>query len=50
MGWALEEGVKNQVFVGIDVSKARLDASLRPGDEGFAVTNNQRGIAALVKS
>jgi len=41
--------VKNQVFVGIDVSKARLDAALRPGDEGFAVTNNQRGIAALVK-
>ena len=35
--------------VGIDVSKARLDVALRPGDEGFAVTNNQRGIATLVK-
>jgi transposase len=49
MGWALEEAVANQVFVGIDVSKARLDAALRPGDESFDVTNNQRGIAALVK-
>ena len=49
MGGALEQGVKNQMFVGIDVSKARLDVALRPGDEGFAVTNNQRGIATLVK-
>jgi transposase len=31
------------------VCKARLDAALRPGDESFDVTNNQRGIAALVK-
>ena len=49
MGWALEEVVESQVFVGIDVSKARLDTALRPGDESFDVTNNQRGIAALVK-
>ncbi len=49
MGWALEEAVENHVFVGIDVCKARLDAALRPGDESFGVTNNQRGIAALVK-
>jgi hypothetical protein len=33
MGWALEEVVENQVFVGIDVCKARLDAALRPGDK-----------------
>src|SRR6266481_1087432 len=39
----------NHVFVGIDVCKARLDTALRPGDESFDVTNNQRGIAALVK-
>ncbi len=37
----------NQVFVGIDVSKARLDAALRPG-AGWSVTNNQGGIATLV--
>jgi transposase len=49
MGWALEEVVENQVFVGIDVSKARLDVALRPGDESFDVTNNQRGFAALAK-
>jgi transposase len=42
-------GVENQVFVGIDVCKARLDAALRPGGESFDVSNNQRGIAALVK-
>ena len=41
--------VENQVFVGIDVSKARLDVALRPDDESFSVTNNQRGIAVLVK-
>jgi transposase len=41
--------MQNQVFVGIDVSKARLDVALRPGDESFSVTNNQRGLATLVK-
>jgi transposase len=49
MGWALEEVVENQVFVGIDVCKVRLDAALRPGNENFDLPNNQRGIAALVK-
>jgi transposase len=41
--------MENQVFVGIDVSKARLDVALRPGAESFSVTNHQRGIATLVK-
>jgi transposase len=41
--------MENSVFVGIDVSKARLDAALRPGPGSFMVTNNQRGIATLVK-
>jgi Transposase len=36
-------------FIGIDVSKARLDVALRRRDESFTVANNQRGIAALVK-
>lgn len=49
MGWALEEVVENQVFVGIDVSKERLDAALRPRDESFKVANNPRGIATLIK-
>jgi transposase len=37
------------MFVRIDVSKAKLDVALRPGAESFSVTNNQRGIATLVK-
>jgi transposase len=41
--------MQNQVFVGMDVSKAKLDVALRPCDESFSVTNNQRGLATLVK-
>jgi transposase len=41
--------VENQVFVGTDVSKLRLDAALRPTAESFNVANNKRGIATLVK-
>jgi transposase len=37
------------MFVGIDVSKARLDVALRPGHESFSVANNPRDIASLVK-
>ena len=37
------------IFVGIDVSKVRLDVALRPSDKSFSVVNNQRGIATLVK-
>src|SRR5438128_1370922 len=35
-------------FVGIDVSKARLDVHLWPGGEAFAVANDPDGHAALV--
>jgi transposase len=50
MGCGVEGGiVETQVFVGIDVSKARLDVALRPRDESFSVANNQRGIAVLVE-
>jgi transposase len=49
MGGALEKTMENQVFVGIDVSKARLDVALRPGADSFSVTNNQRCLATLVK-
>jgi transposase len=34
-------------FVGIDVSKARLDVAIRPQDETFSVENSSAGIAEL---
>jgi transposase len=37
------------LFVGIDVSKARLDTALRPGDRTFADPNDLDGIAGLVR-
>ena len=41
--------MRQPMFVGIDVSKARLDVALQPGDENFRVANNARRIANLVK-
>jgi transposase len=38
-----------QVFVGIDVSKARLDVALRPTDDCWHVGNDESGIAGLVE-
>ena len=35
-------------YVGIDVSKARLDVGVWPGAESFSVANDSRGIAELV--
>src|SRR6202158_1628919 len=35
-------------YVGIDVSKARLDVAVWPGAERFSVGNDPRGIAELV--
>ncbi len=35
------------MFVGIDVSKDRLDVHLRPGGEAFAVARDGEGLAAL---
>jgi transposase len=37
------------VYVGIDVSKARLDVAVWPGAESFSVANDPRGIAELVE-
>ena len=37
------------VYVGIDVSKARLDVAVWPGAERFSVANDPRGIAELVE-
>lgn len=37
------------VFVGIDVSKTRLDVHVRPTGEAFAVSRDGNGLAALVE-
>lgn len=39
---------KNQVFVGIDVSKAQLDIGVRPSNERWQVENSLEGIRELV--
>ena len=36
-------------FVGIDVSKDRLDVHLRPSGESFAVARDGKALAALVE-
>jgi transposase len=38
----------NEVFVGIDVSKAQLDVAVRPSGEVWNVSNDEAGFAALV--
>ena len=38
---------EGEVFVGIDVSKERLDVHIRPSGESFAVARDGAGIAAL---
>ena len=38
-----------QIFIGIDVSRDRLDAHVRPSDESFAVARDSEGLAALVE-
>ena len=40
---------RTEFFVGIDVSKKRLDVDLRPGGETFSVDNQSRGHEELVK-
>lgn len=39
----------SSVFVGIDVSKARLDVAVRPSGESQSVSHDKAGIAALIK-
>jgi transposase len=39
---------QQQIFVGIDVSKARLDGACRPDGTAFSEANDPHGIAALV--
>ena len=38
----------NNVYVGIDVSKARLDVHILPVGDAFFVSNDAKGIADLV--
>jgi len=38
-----------QVFVGIDVAKDRLDVHVRPSGEAFVVARDDEGVAALVE-
>lgn len=33
-------------YIGIDVSKKRLDVAVRPGDEQWSVANEEEGIGA----
>jgi transposase len=39
---------KIERFVGVDVSKARLDVHIRPSGEEFALDNDEAGVAGLV--
>jgi transposase len=43
------ETIVQRHFVGIDVSKSRLDVAVRPGDEEFSVGNDPEGTAVLVE-
>jgi transposase len=38
-----------EIFVGIDVSKERLDVHVRPGGESFAVSRDGKGLEELVE-
>lgn len=40
---------ESSIFIGIDVSKARLDIAMRPSGESESVTNDKAGIQTLVK-
>lgn len=39
----------NPIFIGIDVSKARLDVAVRPSEQSKSFSNDDAGIQALVK-
>jgi transposase len=40
---------KIERFIGIDVSKTRLDVHVQPGGEAFAADNDEAGVAGLVE-
>ena len=39
----------NSVFIGIDVSKGRLDVAMRPSGQSHSVSNDEAGIKALIQ-
>ena len=39
---------QHDIYVGIDVAKARVDVAIRPGEDRCEVSNDPAGIAALV--
>ncbi len=39
---------ETQIFVGVDVSKARLDVAMRPSGDTVTVCHDEAGIAGLV--
>lgn len=41
--------MKSQIFVGLDVSKQKLDVAVRPQNRHFVTPNDDRGIKQLVK-
>jgi transposase len=41
--------MKSQIFVGLDVSKQKLDVAIRPKGLHFVTSNNDQGIKQLVK-
>ena len=44
-----EHGIsETQIFVGVDVSKARLDVAIRPSGDTLTVLHDKVGIAGLV--
>jgi transposase len=45
----MEQPPAAPTFVGIDVAKDRLDVHLRPSDEAFALSRDDRGLQALVE-
>jgi transposase len=38
-----------ELFVGIDISKKRLDVAINPGDQTFTCSNNEAGIQTLIR-
>ena len=44
-----KDGRLEQMFVGIDVAKDRLDVHVRPGGRSFAVARDGEGVEALVE-
>src|SRR5687768_18515209 len=41
--------VMNQLFVGIDISKDRLDVHIQPTEERFSLPHDEGGVAEVVK-